>query len=75
MPSASDALRNKMIEYFGDDGVDMYPAATYLQSQGIVDQGGHFRISEQFPLTSKMLNCLNFLHEEWDFDWKWEGIV
>lgn len=76
MPQASDALRAKMLEYFGPDGLDIGPAADHIaQSLSIRDKGGHFIIKEGTPVTAKDLNCLNFLAEEWDYSWEWEGIV
>lgn len=74
MPQASDELRLKMQEYFGPDGLDSNYARSFLDP--IVDEyGGHLTIKETAQLTSKHINCLNFLVEEWDYSWKWEGVV
>lgn len=74
MPQASDALRSKMGEYFGDEIDDTKPYE-FLNSQGLREQRGHWTVPADFPVTAKVINCLNFLCDEWDHAWKWQGVV
>ena len=78
MPQASDVLHAKMKEYFGEvfgEGGDDKVIA-YLRSVGL-DYGKGFVwiIPHDKAITSKELNCLYYLVDEWDFDYKWEGVV
>jgi hypothetical protein len=75
MPQASDNLRAKMKEYFGDEVSDAGPMK-YLESRDIqINKGFVYHIPADKPITSKDLNCLNFMVDEWDYDYKWEGVT
>lgn len=84
MPQASDELRAKMKEYFGDPIDDLGPSQ-YLRSRGYreVANGLWRRPSESHTITAKEQNCfnfldtvtqkdrecLNFLVDEWDHEY------
>jgi hypothetical protein len=77
MPQASDELRAKMKEYFKNEtGIEDQEPIAYLKSRGL-DYDGDFvyRIPADKAIDSKDINCLNFMVDEWDFDWQWKGLV
>jgi hypothetical protein len=68
MPTASDELRQKMLEYFGDE-IDDLPPQEFLTSHGFVLRKGYI-YTHYYPwdvLTQKEKDCINFLCDEWDF--------
>jgi hypothetical protein len=73
MPQATEEMRAKMREYFGDDGVCDSHALKFLRENGLNDKGGHFKIPHDMKVDSKIINCLCFLVAEWDYDFSWEG--
>ena len=76
MPQASDVLHAKMKEYFGKDFSGDSEVIAYLRSMGLNYGNGYvWVIPHDKAITSKELNCLYFLVDEWDFDYKWEGVV
>lgn len=76
MPQASEVLHKKMREYFGEDFSGDAEVIAYLRSQGL-EYNNRFIwfIPPDKAITSKELNCLYFLVDEWDFDYKWDGVV
>jgi hypothetical protein len=68
MPQASDELRAKMQEYFGDPVSDEGPMK-FLQESGIVLTKQWIYISKRkwSDLSQKEKDCSNFLADEWDF--------
>jgi hypothetical protein len=82
MPQATDQLRKKMAEYFpegdgseGSSGIADAPVYAYLAGLGLQEKGGYWMVPPDFGVTSKVMNCLNFMVDEWDYAWKWEGYV
>ncbi len=67
MPSASDELRAKMREYFGD--IDDGPPLKYLLDSGWTETSGILFAPDR-PLTDKEGECINFLCDEWDYGWE-----
>jgi hypothetical protein len=66
MPQASDELRTKMEEYFGDPINDWGPTK-YLLDAGYLEKGGWWRKpTSEHVVTEKEQDCLNFLCDEWD---------
>ena len=64
MPIATEELRDKMGEYFGDRIGDWEPRA-FLLDQGWTESNGTWN-SPPRPITDKEWNCLDFLVQEWD---------
>lgn len=90
MPQASPDMRLKMAEYFpnypsatlegevtesNESGIADAPVYHFLHECGLKEARGIWMIPADFGVTSKILNCLNFMCDEWDYDWKWEGRV
>lgn len=75
MPMASDELRAKMNEYFGDPIDDAGPI-DYLRGQGFKLNRGFWwsprpGVTALSDLTEKERDCILFLIDEWD----WDGLV
>ena len=68
MPRASDELRNKMDEYFGDP-IDLYGPLEYLKKNNWKDNRG-LLVAPPRPITAKEWHCVDFLVGEWDFAFK-----
>jgi hypothetical protein len=68
MPTASDALRNKMQEYF-DDAIDDSGPENYLREQGWTEDRWLWSAPERI-ITDKEWDCIQFLMDEWDHDYK-----
>lgn len=67
MPTASDELRNKMRQRFGD--IDLTGPQQHLLAQGY--SINHGRIVLPNPIhrvTDDEGDCIDFLCDEWDFD-------
>lgn len=70
MPQASDELRAKMKEYFGNP-INDYAPMEYLKSQGYElqrnwDWKPPERIKDYDDMTEKEYHCMLFLVHEWD---------
>lgn len=70
MPQATDELRSKMLEYFGDS-IDPEGPAKFLRERGFLEKGGWITKPGTYwdDLTEKERHCLFFLADEWDFAW------
>lgn len=66
MPQATQELRDKMFEYFGD-AIDTAGPLQFLASRGFRETQNACWIAPMRPLTSKERECLEFLVEEWDY--------
>lgn len=70
MPSATDELREKMNEYFGDPIDDAGPHK-YLIDQGYTCSRrwdwSKEGVNSYEDMTEKEYNCLAFLVQEWDY--------
>lgn len=66
MPTASEALRDKMGEYFGER-IELSPPLEFLKSLGWRDEAGMLRRPEGRNIADKEWECVHFLVEEWDF--------
>jgi hypothetical protein len=72
MPQAADEDRAKMAEYFGGDGINDGPPARFMISQGWTCEPGFLwrrTFSGEKP-TTKELDCLYFLCDEWDYGYE-----
>lgn len=58
-----------------EDGISDAPVYHFLAGLGLQEARGIWMVPPDFPVTSKVINCLNFMCDEWDYDWKWEGCV
>ena len=68
MPQATDELRAKMQEYFGDPISDSGPEA-YLRECGWLED--RFLWSKpNRVIIAKEWDCIQFLCDEWDHDYK-----
>lgn len=75
MPQCSQKLQAKITEYFGECASDA-EVISYLRSQGLEHTNKFvWLIPPDKFIDSKILNCLYYLVDEWDFDIKWEGTV
>lgn len=67
MPTASDELRGKMEDYFGDP-IDLVGPLKYLLDRGYKEQRGMLLPpTPDHIVTEKEWDCVCFLFEEWDF--------
>ncbi len=67
MPQASDEDRNRMAQYFGDDGINDWPPTEFLIKAGFTERAGWWtKPSKDHVVTEKEYECLNFLCDEWD---------
>lgn len=70
MPTASDELRGKMKEYFGDS-IDDWGPTKYLREQGHQDtRQWTWKLRPGLTwetLPQKDRDCINFLCDEWDW--------
>jgi hypothetical protein len=65
MPTASDKLREKIAWHFG--GICLGPPLEYLRKHGWKEKNGILR---RPPIPPKQWDCVTFLRDEWDFDYK-----
>lgn len=72
MPQASDELRSKMEEYFGDPVSDKGPIK-FLRKQGYFFTRHYewVRPHRMHLITPKEWECITFLMEEWDWGLMW----
>lgn len=82
MPQATDELRKQMAEYFPDfrgepnaEGIWDAPVYHFLVTNGLKEEKGKFTIPKEYMVNAKILNCLHFMCDEWDYDYHWEGVV
>lgn len=70
MPQASDELRAKMQEHFGDPIDDSGPWQ-FLAGNGFVEKGGWITKPGTYwdDLSEKEKLALEFLADEWDYAW------
>jgi hypothetical protein len=74
MPQASDELREKMFQRFGD-AIDDFRPTRFLIERGYREHGGLWRRpSLDHVATADEIECLQFLHDEWDHDYDAEGV-
>lgn len=68
MPQASDDQRNLMGKWFKDRISDDGPYR-FLRSHGFTEQGGMlFPPTSDYTISCYEMHCLQFLHDEWDYD-------
>lgn len=66
MPQATDELRQRMLERFGS-AIDDYKPWSFLRERGYTEN--RFRINwPSHTPTEEELECINFLCDEWDWD-------
>lgn len=71
MPQATDELRAKMKDYFGDEIDDGGPSM-YLTEQGFKLEKGFYwtapdRLKKWDEMSEKEVDCVCFLCDEWDY--------
>ena len=68
MPQASDELRAKMQQYFGDPVDDTGPIKFLLDAGYKEWNGVWYRPSLTHEMTIKEGDCIEFMFQEWDYD-------
>lgn len=67
MPQASNELREKMGQYFGDEIDDSGPSEHLLKDAKFKEfRWEYYRPTKDYVLTEKDRDCLQFLIDEWD---------
>lgn len=75
MPQATDELRAKMKDYFGDEISDAGPIAYLLERGFKFTRGGIILPPTPFKeWVDWEADCINFLADEWDYGYEPEGI-
>jgi hypothetical protein len=65
MPQATNDLREKMIQRFGD--IDISGPLDFLLSRGYTEQAGLIRGPANHISQADEWECIDFLFQEWDF--------
>lgn len=74
MPTATDELRERMEELFGDP-IDMAGPYKYLRDLGYTEVGGMLiKPSLEHVPTETELECIDFLFHEWDYAFDPDGV-
>lgn len=74
MPQASDEMRDLMKQYFGN-GIDDRGPTEFLFSHGYLEKAGYWtKPTPSHSVTDYEWDCLNFLCEEWDYAYSFEGL-
>lgn len=68
MPTASPELRADMERYFGS--IDLHDPLAFLKANGWREESGHLlTMKPPHEIGQKEWDCVNFLIQEWDFDY------
>lgn len=68
MPQASDELRQKMKDIYGD--LSPTGPLTHLKNRGFIEHRGYLFNNGNVALTDFDWDCIDFLHQEWDYGYR-----
>lgn len=66
MPQASAATQAEFRKHFGENADDS-DALRFLEQNGITDQAGYIKVTDEQLMNDKIYIACRYLAEEWDY--------